>query len=145
MSLNILPRLAITLGDVAGVGTEITAKTLLKHPELRKICVPVVIGDADALRKGVTVAGLDPAAVRVIDEPSKALNTPDTIEVVQIGPSLAHVPFGKIHRDAGDGAYRSIIAACALAREGKVDGIVTPPLNKAALHEAGHFYPGHTE
>ena len=59
MSLNILPRLAITLGDVAGVGTEITAKTLLKHPELRKICVPVVIGDADALRKGVTVAGLD--------------------------------------------------------------------------------------
>ncbi len=145
MSLNILPRLAITLGDVAGVGTEITAKTLLKHPELRKICVPVVIGDADALRKGVTVAGLDPAAVRVIDEPSKALNTPDTIEVVQIGPSLAHVPFGKIHRDAGDGAYRSIIAACALAREGKVDGIVTPPLNKATLHEAGHFYPGHTE
>lgn len=143
--MDTLPRLAITLGDVAGVGTEIIAKTLLKHPELRKICVPMVIGDADALRKGVAVAGLDPAAVRIIDEPAKALNAPDLIEVVQVGPSLGHVPFGKIHRDAGDGAYRSIIASCALARAGKVDGIVTPPLNKAALHEAGHLYPGHTE
>ena len=43
-----LPVLALTLGDVAGIGPEITAKTLLQHPELREICVPVVIGDADA-------------------------------------------------------------------------------------------------
>ena len=48
------PVLAVTLGDVAGIGPEITAKTLLQHPDLRERCVPVVVGDADAMRAGVT-------------------------------------------------------------------------------------------
>ena len=47
------PVLALTLGDVAGIGPEITAKTLLGHADLRSDCVPVVIGDADAMRRGV--------------------------------------------------------------------------------------------
>lgn len=140
-----LPVLAVTLGDVAGIGPEITAKMLLKHPELRSICVPVVIGDADALRVGATIAGLDPGAVRVITEPRAATNDPAIIELVQTGPSLGHVTPGTINADAGDGAYRFVVRACDLAKAGKVDGIVTPPLNKAALHLAGHHYPGHTE
>lgn len=143
--MSTLPILAITLGDVAGIGPEITAKMLLKHPDLRKICVPVVIGDADSLRRGATLSGLDPESVRVIAEPADATNDPGTIEVVQTGPSLAHVPIGAIHPDAGDGAYRFVVEACRLAKEGKVDGIVTAPLNKAAMHAGGHEYPGHTE
>lgn len=139
------PVLAVTLGDVAGIGPEITARTLLGHPHLRERCVPVVIGDEAALRSGARVAGLDPGAVRAIREPSQATNDPATLEVVQTGPSLAHVPPGEIHPDAGEGAYRFVVAACDLARAGKVSGIVTAPLNKAALHAAGHEYPGHTE
>ena len=107
--------------------------------------MPVVIGDEAALRSGARVAGLDPGAVRAIREPSQATNDPATLEVVQTGPSLAHVPPGEIHPDAGEGAYRFVVAACDLARAGKVSGIVTAPLNKAALHAAGHEYPGHTE
>ena len=139
------PVLAVTLGDVAGIGPEITARTFLGHPHLRERCVPVVIGDEAALRSGARVAGLDPGAVRAIREPSQATNDPATLEVVQTGPSLAHVPPGEIHPDAGEGAYRFVVAACDLARAGKVSGIVTAPLNKAALHAAGHEYPGHTE
>jgi 4-hydroxythreonine-4-phosphate dehydrogenase len=45
---------AVTLGDVAGIGPEITAKALLRHPDLREKCVPVVVGDADAMRAGAT-------------------------------------------------------------------------------------------
>lgn len=140
-----LPVLAVTLGDVAGIGPEITAKMLLQHPDLRGRCVPVVIGDADALRQGARIAGLDPQAVRVIAEPAEARNDPGLIEVVQSGPSLGHVPSGQIHADAGDGAYRFVVAACDLAKAGKVHGIVTAPLNKAAMHLGGHDYPGHTE
>jgi len=139
------PVLAVTLGDVAGIGPEITAKMFLRHPDLRECCVPIVIGDADALRAGAKVAGLDPAAVRAIGAPAEATNDPSTIEVIQTGPSLGHVPLGEIHADAGDGAYRFVVAACDLAKAGKVDGIVTPPLNKAAMHAGGHKYPGHTE
>jgi 4-hydroxythreonine-4-phosphate dehydrogenase len=139
------PTLALTLGDVAGIGPEITAKTLLLHPELREVCVPVVIGDADSVRAGAERAGLDPAAVKVISDPRAARNDPATIEVVQTGPSLADVPVGELSPVAGDGAYRFVVEACRLAREGQVDGIVTAPLNKAAMQAAGHKWPGHTE
>lgn len=139
------PTLALTLGDVAGIGPEITAKTLLLHPDLREDCVPVVVGDADAMRIGAQRAGLDPATVKVIDDPRQAANDPNVIELIQIGSSLADVPVGKLDPVAGDGAYRFVVAACALARDGRVDAIVTAPLNKAAMQAAGHHWPGHTE
>jgi 4-hydroxythreonine-4-phosphate dehydrogenase len=139
------PVLAMTLGDVAGIGPEITAKTLLQHPDLRERCVPVVVGDADAMRSGASRAGLDPDTVQVIPDPGAARNDPGTIELVQTGESLASVPVGQLSPAAGDGAYRFVVEACRLARQGQVDGIVTPPLNKAAMHAAGHNWPGHTE
>ncbi len=139
------PVLALTLGDVAGIGPEITAKTLLNHPDLRERCVPVVVGDADAMRAGATRAGLDPDTVRVITDPRRARNDPGTIELIQTGESLAAVPVGELSAAAGDGAYRFVVEACRLAREGQVDGIVTAPLNRAAMHAGGHIWPGHTE
>jgi 4-hydroxythreonine-4-phosphate dehydrogenase len=139
------PVLAVTLGDVAGIGPEITAKTLLQHPDLREKCVPVVVGDADAMRAGAERAGLDPDTVRVITDPRTATNDPGLIEIVQTGESLAEVPVGELSATAGDGSYRFVVEACRLAREGLVDGIVTAPLNKAAMHAGGHVWPGHTE
>jgi 4-phospho-D-threonate 3-dehydrogenase / 4-phospho-D-erythronate 3-dehydrogenase len=139
------PVLAVTLGDVAGIGPEITAKTLLQHADLREKCVPVVVGDADAMRAGAERAGLDPDTVRVITDPRTAANDPGLIEIVQTGESLAAVPVGELSATAGDGAYRFVVEACRLAREGLVDGIVTAPLNKAAMHAGGHVWPGHTE
>ena len=140
-----LPVLALTLGDVAGIGPEITAKTLLLHPELREICIPVVIGDADAMRIGAVRAGLDPETVRVISDPRAAVNDPGVIELWQTGASLAEVEVGVLSATAGDGAYRFVVEACRLAKAGAVDGIVTAPLNKAAMQAGGHKWPGHTE
>lgn len=139
------PVLALTLGDVAGISPEITARTMLHHPDLRTRAVPVVVGDADALRRGCEVVGEDPAKVRVLDDVRDATNDPDTLEVLQAGPPLGHVPFGDIHPDAGDGSHRFVVTACDLAKQGVVDAIVTAPLNKAAMHAGGHQYPGHTE
>ncbi len=143
--MTIRPTLAVTLGDVAGIGPEITAKTLLLHPELRDVCVPVAIGDADAMRSAVSLIGRDPSVVRVIGEPRAAANDPGIIEIIQTGPSLASVPAGNISAAAGDAAYRFVVEACTLAKKGEVDAIVTAPLNKAALHAGGHKWPGHTE
>jgi len=140
-----IPTLAVTLGDVAGIGPEITAKSLLGHDELRSLCVPVVVGDEAAMRRGVAVAGGDPDVVRVIDSPAQATNEPGTIELVQTGQSLADVSLGQISAAAGDGSFRFVVEACRLAREGEVAGIVTAPLNKAAMHAGGHQWPGHTE
>ncbi|WP_445442127.1 4-hydroxythreonine-4-phosphate dehydrogenase PdxA [Clavibacter sp. km1a] len=140
-----LPRLALTLGDVAGIGPEITAKTLLGHDDLREKAITVVIGDEAAMRRGVVAVGGDPEKVRVIASVAEARNEPGTIELIQTGPSLADVPVGELSAAAGDGSYRFVVEACRLAREGEVDGIVTAPLNKAAMHAGGHKWPGHTE
>ena len=140
-----LPRLALTLGDVAGIGPEITAKALLGHDDLRERCFPVVIGDEAAMRRGVENVGGDPDRVILIGAVSEARNVPGTIELIQTGPSLADVPLGELSPVAGDGSYRFVVEACRLARAGEVDGIVTAPLNKAAMHAGGHNWPGHTE
>jgi 4-hydroxythreonine-4-phosphate dehydrogenase len=137
--------LGITIGDVAGIGPEITAKALLRHPELRKVCRPVAIGDAGALRRAVTLTGGDPAVVRTLLAPADATNDPNLLEVIQEGVPVEHVGPGLISAEAGDAAARYVIRACALARDGAIDGIVTAPLNKAAMHAGGHTWPGHTE
>ncbi len=140
-----LPLLGITIGDVAGIGPEITAKTLLRHPEMRQVCRAVAIGDADALRRAVRLIGGDPAVVRTVASPSDATNDPGLVEVVQEGAAVGHVDLGAISAVAGDAAARYVIRACALARARALDGIVTAPLNKAAMHAGGHKWPGHTE
>ena len=104
--------------------------------------MPVVIGDADAMRRGAQHRGLDPDAVRVIRDPREATNDPALIELVQTGPTLGDVPIGELSAEAGDGAYRFVVEACRLAGRASVDGIVTPPLNKAAMHAGGHNGPG---
>ena len=139
------PVLAVTVGDVAGIGPEITAKALMGHDALRDECVPVVVGDIGALRRAVEIDGGDPNSVTAIEDPRTATNRPGTIEVVQVGDPLPKVPLGEISEVAGDGSYRFVVAACDLAKRGAVDGIVTAPLNKAAMHAAGHLWPGHTE
>lgn len=140
-----LPVLAITLGDVAGIGPEITAKSLLGHDDLREKCVPVVIGDVASVRRGVEAVGGEASAVREISSPAEARNIPGTVEVIQVGPDLSDVVVGELSAAAGDGSYRFVVEACRLAKAGDVDGIVTAPLNKAAMHAGGHQFPGHTE
>ncbi|TFD54165.1 4-hydroxythreonine-4-phosphate dehydrogenase PdxA [Cryobacterium sp. Hh7] len=140
-----LPILALTIGDVAGIGPEITAKSLLGHDDVRTRCIPVVIGDEAAMRRGVLNVGGDPAAIRVIKTVAEARNEPGTIELLQTGPSLENVEQGVLSAAAGDASYRFVVEACRLARAGEVQGIVTAPLNKAAMHEGGHNWPGHTE
>lgn len=139
------PVLGITLGDVAGIGPEITVAALLRHPDLRTRAVPIVIGDVDSLRRAAEIMGEDPDAVVEIGSAADATNDPALIEVLQTGPSLAHVPYGELDADAGDGAYRFVVTACDLVKSGDIDAIVTAPLNKAAMHLGGHNYPGHTE
>ncbi|WP_026536340.1 4-hydroxythreonine-4-phosphate dehydrogenase PdxA [Arthrobacter sp. H14] len=140
-----IPILAVTMGDVAGIGPEITAKALLGHDEIRSECMPVVVGDEAAMRTGVSNVGGDPDKVRVIRTTPEAANEPGTIELLQTGPSLADVELGQLSPVAGDAAYRFVVEACRLAREGEAAGIVTAPLNKAAMHAGGHQWPGHTE
>jgi 4-phospho-D-threonate 3-dehydrogenase / 4-phospho-D-erythronate 3-dehydrogenase len=140
-----LPRIAITMGDAAGVGPEVIVKSLA-HAELYETCRPVVIGDATRLRQAVDITGvkltINPLTQATIDA---ARYTPGTVDVVDLKLIPADLPFGKLSPIAGDAAYQFIKVATALAVAGQVEAICTAPLNKEALHAGGHIYPGHTE
>jgi 4-hydroxythreonine-4-phosphate dehydrogenase len=139
------PIIAITMGDAAGVGPEIIMKCLA-HGEIHEICAPVVIGDAARLRAAGQITGVN-LKVRAVsasdlEHAGSDANTVDCIDLKLIPEDL---PWGKLSREAGEGAYRYLEVAARLAMEGKVAAICTAPLNKEALHLAGHKFPGHTE
>ncbi|WP_235876969.1 4-hydroxythreonine-4-phosphate dehydrogenase PdxA [Saccharopolyspora terrae] len=138
-----LPAIAVTMGDAAGVGPEVIVRALA-DPELRGLARPVVIGDAARLTRAAEICGID-VRVKPISGPAEATEDPDTIEVLDLGGIPADLPFGELSAVAGEGAYRYVAEAAELAMAGQVQAICTAPLNKAALHSAGHRYPGHTE
>jgi 4-hydroxythreonine-4-phosphate dehydrogenase len=137
------PVVGITMGDAAGVGPEIVMKALAT-PEVYDISRPLVIGDAGRLRKAgeIVRAKLPVAAVRGPDQAGFRLGQVDCVDLPLIPGDL---PFGKLSAAAGEGAYRFVERAVELAMAGGIDAICTAPLNKEALHAAGHRYPGHTE
>lgn len=145
MSEDQLPILAVTLGDVAGIGPEVTAKMLLKHANLRQKARLVVVGDVASLKQAAKQIGFEESAVVEVSSPQDISNKPGTIEVIQVGPSLAEVQLATLDARAGAGSAQFVMKACALARAGEIDGIVTAPLNKEAMHMGGYEWPGHTE
>lgn len=142
-ALDDRPFIAVTMGDAAGIGPEVTVGALV-HPGAYADSRPVVIGDAHRLRLAAEALGIaaDVVAVRGVED---AVFAPGRVNVIDPEVLPADLPWGKESAEAGNAAYHYIRIACELATAGKVQGICTAPLNKAALHRAGHIYPGHTE
>jgi len=136
------PCLGITMGDPAGVGPEIIVKAArrlkprLDAGELRLL----VIGHRSALHAARTLL-------------KETLEFPDTDGSSELPALAMHaaseerspVHFGKVDPECGRFAYMAMERAVTLAREGRIDGIVTAPLNKEALNLAGYKYAGHTD
>ena len=139
-------RIAVTMGDPAGVGPEICLR-LLADPSLAHECAPVIFGDADVLRRVAAKLGLpfDAPVIAQADWP-KAAQEIDSFAVLDLRcvDGAALMP-GKVDARCGDAAFRYVIAAIEAGLKGEVAAITTAPLNKEALHAAGHKYPGHTE
>ncbi|MET4639628.1 4-hydroxythreonine-4-phosphate dehydrogenase PdxA [Mycetocola sp. 2940] len=138
-----LPVIAVTMGDPAGIGPEIIIRALL-DPEVTRACRPFVVGDAERLRTAAALQGVQ-VEIRTIGAPEDASPASDRINVIDLGLVPANLPWGELSAVAGDAAYQYIAVAAELATAGRVDAICTAPLNKEALHAAGHLYPGHTE
>ncbi|NIE66362.1 4-hydroxythreonine-4-phosphate dehydrogenase PdxA [Burkholderia sp. Ax-1719] len=138
-----IPVIGITMGDAAGVGPEVVAKSLT-HANVYAQCRPVVIGDARRLEQAIAICGLT-LAVRRVNDPSEARYEQGTIDVIDLNLIPDDLPFGELSALAGDAAYQYIARAVELAQSKQIDAICTAPLNKEALHAGGHKYPGHTE
>lgn len=139
-----LPALGITMGDVCGVGPEVIAKAL-SHQEVYRICRPIVIGHPEVLRANLTLVGSS-VGVEMIESPDSGGDNWGTIDVWSpVEADLSQIVVGEVCAEAGRLAGSWMMDAVDLAMEGRIDGIVTAPLNKEALNLAGFAYAGHTE
>jgi 4-hydroxythreonine-4-phosphate dehydrogenase len=136
--------LAITMGDPAGIGPEVSLKAIA-DPAVRRRVAPLLVGDpgvwletARRLRLGLQFAA-----------PGRARQGAATLIPTSSLPErwrAAGKPRGPAHAAAcGEAAHAAIIEAVALVRQGRARAVVTAPISKAHLVAAGHGYPGHTE
>lgn len=138
-----LPILAITMGDPAGIGPEVTAKALA-DPAIQKLFRPVLVGDPEIWRKAFKAHGPD-VEVFEVAAPSDTGLAPGGVGIVPAGALATGVDPGRPTLDGGRAMVACIRLAAQMALRGEVAGMVTCPINKALMHQAGYIYGGHTE
>ncbi len=138
-----LPLLAVTLGDPAGIGPEITARTLA-DPATAAMGRGLAVGDAAILRRAVRICGLG-VEVNPVTSVDGACFSPGTIDVLDTAVAGDDLEWGVVSPVAGRSAIAAIEAATRAALAGQVDGVVTAPINKEAIWAAGSEHLGHTE
>lgn len=126
------PRIAISIGDPAGVGAEIALKAL-GDEELNTLAEWLVVGDAAAWQAAGRACGIDAAA-----RPFTLIETGDL--------ARDHVlAFGQLRAAYGLAAIGYVKRAAELCMRGEADAMVTAPLNKEAVTLSGRTFSGHTE
>ena len=135
-----LPKIAVTMGDPAGVGPEVCLR-LLQDEAIARLCTPIVFGSAAVLEQaavqyclakpGKVVAGLSEA------------DSPCVLDIGAIG--LDDFTTGAVNAATGRAAFTYIEDAINAALSGQIAAVTTAPINKVALHAADIPFPGHTE
>ncbi len=138
------PLIAITMGDPAGVGPEIIAK-VIESGEIFPLCRPVVIGDANVLRKLVEELRLS-VSIRIIASVAEADPMAGYLDVLDLGMvEISRHSWGTPDASSGRAVVEYIKKATMLAMNAEADAVVTAPISKEMMNAAGHHYAGHTE
>ena len=138
------PIIAITLGDPCGIGPEVIAKAL-SIPEVTNKCTPLVIGNADILRKAIDLTSKT-LSIEVVKSPTQIKPNPGCISVLDMkNLDAMDVQPGQISPTAGKAAMEWVVRAGELCMEGTVAAMATAPLHKLAAKLAGYEDIGHME
>jgi 4-hydroxythreonine-4-phosphate dehydrogenase len=139
------PRLAITMGDPAGIGPEIVLKALA-HADVYDRCRPVVYGDVAWMRKTQEMLQLPLQIEAETDGGTDRSWDGRTVFVRQATEAdLRGVTPGLLSPEAGRAGAETVLAAARAALAREVDALVTAPIHKEAIRLGGFPYPGHTE
>lgn len=137
-------RIAITMGDPAGIGPEIIVKAL-SHMEIYQKCVPIVIGDYEALQDAIHFSKLELTLLE-ISEPAEAKGKYGIVEFINLNYLK---PGSWVYKEnsalCGEAAFQYIIRSITYAKEKAVSAVITAPISKESINMAGHSYSGHTE
>lgn len=137
-------RIAITMGDPAGIGSEIVVKALTQKSVYEK-SIPVVIGDYEALQDAIRFSDLN-LCLNEIQAPEEAVGKLGVVDYINLNYLK---PGGWRYKEnsvlCGEASFQYVVYAIRLAMEGKVAAVITAPISKESINMAGHHYSGHTE
>jgi len=141
---RVQPIIAITMGDVCGIGPEVIVKALASE-EIAGICRPLVIGSAQALRDAAGLFNV-PVDITEVTAPEEAAPLGEQVSVMDPHDlDMSLVTMGQVCAAAGKAAMDWVDMAARLAMDAQVDAIATAPLNKEAASLGGYRDIGHTE
>lgn len=141
---DLLPIIGITMGDPVGIGPEVIIKALCDTSVMSR-CRPVLIGDRSILEREIKrlQAPLKIRTVTSLSETAAKSGDIMLLEESQLDPHA--VRYGQPTTETGKALAAYIIKAVTMAAADEIDAVVTAPINKKSLHDAGYDYPGHTE
>jgi len=134
--------IAITMGDAAGIGPEVVVKAL-QEPQIYEICRPLVVGDGSVMQQALKTVN-SPLKLHPVKAAPEAEGSSGTIDLLDLNNlNGKEVPTGRVSADCGKAAMEYIEKAARLALDGEVGAMVTAPINKEAITEAGYKDTGH--
>ncbi len=138
------PLIAVPIGDPAGVGPEIVAKSIASK-EVFAAADCIIIGDKSVMENAIKIVGTN-LNVHVINEPEEGDFHEGVLNLIDLGNvDLDGFEFGKVNEMCGKAAYEYIAKSIELANNGKVDAVATTPINKESLRAGNINFIGHTE
>lgn len=138
------PTIAITAGDINGVGYEIILKSLV-NPHICEICRPIVYGNAKVARQHMQTMDEEYRNIQwnIINDPKQAKD--GKLNLITCYSDDTPVNFGVSTPEAGQASFKSLQRACQDLKNGFVQAIVTAPINKDNIQSDEFRYSGHTE
>ena len=144
MSTAKKPVVALTIGDPAGIGPEISIATMMDK-EVYEECRPFLIGSVPIVRRAMAIKNCD-FSLNVITSPAEAKFTWGTLDVLETGDyDCDSIEWGKVQQLAGKMSLDYVMKSIELGMAGDIDVVSTAPIHKEAIKLAGCKLPGHTE
>ena len=135
-------RVGITHGDINGISYEVIIKTL-EDSRMMDFCIPIVYGSAKVAayhRKALNINNFSFNNIKSADEAN-----PKRANIINCIDDNVRVELGKSTQMAGDASFQSLETAIKDLKDGKIDVIVTAPINKDNIQSKEFTFPGHTE
>ncbi|PID87823.1 MAG: 4-hydroxythreonine-4-phosphate dehydrogenase PdxA [Bacteroidia bacterium] len=135
-------KIGITHGDINGIGYELIIKTL-QDKRINDLCLPIVYGSPKLTAYHRKTLNIENFNLNIISKADEA--HPKRPNVINCIEENIRIELGKSTQDGGKAAIQSIEAATRDMLEGSIDAVLTAPINKNSIQNAGFEFPGHTE
>ena len=138
------PIIAVTMGDPAGIGPEIVAKSIADKATF-DVARCIVIGDKKVMEKAIRIVGAD-LKVNVVDSPADGDYSYGVLNMIDLDNiDMSRFEYGKINAMCGQAAFDYIKKSIEITMDKQADAVATTPINKESLHAAEVDFIGHTE